>query len=67
MAVCLGIYAAANVSGGHINPAVTFGFFVQGRLGHTFLDNLFMLVIYIRLVGTDLEIYVPLGLLCWYK
>lgn len=46
LGVTLGIFTAANVSGGHINPAVTAGFWIQGRLGNNFLSNTIMMLIY---------------------
>ena len=44
--VFLGIYCAANISGGHVNPAVTMSFFVQKKLGKTWSENIKMLVVY---------------------
>ena len=44
--VTLGIYAACNVSGGHINPAVTAGFLVLGKMGNGFLDNIVGALVY---------------------
>ena len=44
--VFLGIYMGANVSGGHVNPAVTMTFFVQKRLGKTWAENVKMLIVY---------------------
>ena len=46
LGVCLGIYTAANVSGGHVNPAVTTAFWIQGRLGSNFISNTLMMLIY---------------------
>ena len=46
LGVCLGIFTAANVSGGHVNPAVTTAFWIQGRLGSNFLSNTLMMLIY---------------------
>lgn len=44
--VFLGIYCAANISGGHVNPAVTMSFFVQKKLGKTWAENVKMLLVY---------------------
>jgi len=44
--VMLGIYYAANASGGHVNPAVTIGFWIQGRLSDSFLRGTILLLIY---------------------
>ena len=59
--VMLGIYYAANASGGHVNPAVTsnlyhlfqtltshflVGFWIQGRLSDSFLRGTILLLIY---------------------
>ena len=46
LGVCLGIFTAANVSGGHVNPAVTTAFWIQGRLGSNFISNTLMMLIY---------------------
>jgi len=46
LGVCLGIFTAANVSGGHVNPAVTAAFWIQGRLGSNFISNTLMMLIY---------------------
>ena len=47
LGVCLGIFTAANVSGGHVNPAVTTAFWIQGRLGSNFISNTLMMLIYV--------------------
>ena len=58
--VMLGIYYAANASGGHVNPAVTsmlhpsfnplmnslVGFWIQGRLSDSFLRGTILMLIY---------------------
>ena len=44
--VFLGVFMAANISGGHVNPAVTMTFFVQKRLGKTWAENVKMLFVY---------------------
>lgn len=46
LSVAIGIYVAANASGGHVNPAVTLAFWSLGRLGNTFLQNTLMLFWY---------------------
>jgi len=44
--VTLGIYYAANVSGGHVNPAVTAAFWIQGRLADSFIRGTLLLLVY---------------------
>jgi len=44
--VMLGIFYAANASGGHVNPAVTAGFWIQGRLADSFLRGTLLMAIY---------------------
>jgi len=44
--VMLGIYYACNASGGHVNPAVTAGFWIQGRLSDSFLRGTILMLIY---------------------
>merc|ERR1711953_139487 len=46
LGVALGIYTAASISGGHVNPAVTAGFLIQGRLANSIIGNLVMFLIY---------------------
>ena len=40
LGVALGIFASAGASGGHINPAVTMGHLVLGRMGDGVLSNI---------------------------
>jgi len=44
--VTLGIYYACNASGGHVNPAVTAAFWIQGRLSDSFLRGTILMLIY---------------------
>lgn len=47
LGLALGIYAAAGVSGGHINPAVTAAFMFLGRMGNGMVQNVVNGLIYI--------------------
>jgi len=46
LGVALGIFASAGASGGHINPAVTMGHLVLGRMGDGFLSNIWGACVY---------------------
>ena len=46
LSVAIGIYMCANVSGGHVNPAVTLAFWTLGRLGNNFFKNTLMMFWY---------------------
>ena len=46
LGVALGIFASANASGGHINPAVTTGFLVLGRMGKGLIGNIIGALVY---------------------
>ena len=48
LGVCMGIFACANISNGHVNPAVTLALTVKGRLGKTHGENLKLMLVYMR-------------------
>jgi len=47
LAVAFGIYSCAKVTGGHINPAVTIGFWSLGKLGSDLKENTVNALVYI--------------------
>jgi len=40
LGLALGIFSSFNVSGGHLNPAVTMAHFVLGRMGKGLIQNI---------------------------
>ena len=46
MGVTLGIFYSAKASGGQVNPAVTAGLWIQGRLSDSFARGTLLLAVY---------------------